>query len=191
GGEYEVIRDGRLGLSYQKRWLNYALEDISRDEAASFFLGNPGYGIASDFPKAERNYDAVTLAFHKIFSDNWLMSASYTIAYLRGNYAGLFRAEDLQLDPNMSSDFDLRRLLPNRNGPLPGDRRHEFKAFGAKDWDIPGSGHITTGLGLRAHSGEPTNFLGAQPLYGQNQVYILERGSGERLPWVFGTDAKL
>ena len=72
GGEYEVIKDGRLGASYTKRWMNKVIEDMSRDEATSYFLGNPGYGIASDFPKPQRDYDAVTIYFSKTFGDEWL-----------------------------------------------------------------------------------------------------------------------
>src|SRR5690606_1295741 len=51
GAEYEIIPDTRLGLHYTHRWLNKVIEDMSRDEAATYFIGNPGYGIAKDFPK--------------------------------------------------------------------------------------------------------------------------------------------
>src|SRR5262249_53576112 len=56
GGEYEVFTNGRVGLQYTKRWQDQIIEDMSRDNGASFFLGNPGHGIASDFPKPVRNY---------------------------------------------------------------------------------------------------------------------------------------
>jgi hypothetical protein len=197
GGEYEVIKDGRLGANYTKRWMNYVIEDMSRDEATTYFLGNPGYGIASDFPKAERKYDAVTLYFEKIFADEWLGSASYTISRLYGNYAGLFRPETQQLDPNINSDFDLKSLLPNRTGPLPGDRTHQIKLFGAKDWGLDQMNHVTTGLGFRATSGEPNNTLGSHNIYGPDEVFILPRGSAgpngvsDRLPWNFSADLQL
>lgn len=58
GGEYEIISDGRLGASYTRRWMNYVIEDMSVDEASTYFIGNPGYGLASAFPKAVRDYDA-------------------------------------------------------------------------------------------------------------------------------------
>ena len=61
----------RAGIDYTRRWLNYVIEDMSRDEAQTYFLGNPGYGIASDFPKATRNYDAVTFSLHRAFRQNW------------------------------------------------------------------------------------------------------------------------
>jgi hypothetical protein len=191
GGEYEVIEDGRIGLTYVRRWLNYTIEDMSRDEANTFFFGNPGYGIASDFPKAKRNYDAVTAHFSKTFSQRWLGNASYTLSWLRGNYSGLFRAEDLQIDPHQNSDFDLQSLTTNREGDLPGDHRHSIKLFGAYAVDLGDVGVLTPGLALRARSGAPTNLLGSHPLYGADQVYILPRGSGERLPWSFRSDVRL
>jgi hypothetical protein len=191
GAEYEIIRDGRLGFSYTKRWMNYVIEDMSRDEAATYFLGNPGFGIAKDFPRPTRDYDAGTLYLTKIFADNWLAQASYTVSYLRGNYAGLFRPENNQLDPNINSDFDLRSLLLNRTGPLPGDRRHQVKLFAAKDWVLTANHHVTTGASARARSGDPTSHLGGHVVYGVDQAYILPRGSGERLPWEFSADLQL
>ncbi len=193
GGEYEIMHNGRLGLSYTKRWINNAIEDMSRDEGTTFFIGNPGSGIAKDFPKAERNYDAVTVYFQKIFADEWLAQASYTISYLRGNYAGLFRPEDKQLNPNSNTDFDLRSLTVNRTGPLPFDQTHSIKLFGAKDWNLGAGSDVVTGIGMRAHSGEPTSYLGAHPIsgYGLDQVFILPRGEGDRLPWIYSADLRL
>lgn len=191
GGEYEIIEDGRLGLVYTKRWLNQTIEDMSRDEANTFFFGNPGQGIAGDFPDAKRNYDAITLQFTKVFSKRWLANASYTASWLRGNYGGLFRADDSQLDPHQNSDFDLQSLVTNREGYLPGDRRHSLKAFGAYMVDFGQYGAVTPGLALRARSGAPSNLLGSHPLYGVDQVYILPRDSGKRLPWTYGVDVRL
>jgi outer membrane receptor protein involved in Fe transport len=191
GGEYELLRDARVGLSYTKRWMNYVMEDMSRDEGQTYFLGNPGYGIATDFPKPKRDYDAVTLYLTKIFADDWLAQASYTISYLRGNYAGLFRPETAQLNPNINSDFDLRSLLANRDGPLPADRTHQVKLFGAKDWAVTPEHHLTTGMSLRGRSGTPTGFLGSHPLYGLDETFILPRGSGVRTPWEFSADLQL
>src|SRR6185295_7700738 len=158
---------------------------------ATYFLGNPGYGAANDFPKPKRDYDAVTLYLTKVFADDWLAQASYTISYLRGNYAGLFRPETAQLDPNINSDFDLRSLLANRTGPLPGDQRHSIKLFGARDFDLDEDRHIQLGGSVRAHSGGPTNYFGSHPLYGANEVFILPRGAGDRLPWVYDVDMHL
>ncbi|MCB9712775.1 MAG: TonB-dependent receptor [Myxococcales bacterium] len=191
GGEYELFKNGRLGLSYTRRWFNRIIEDMSRDEAYTYFVGNPGYGIAKDFPKGRRNYDAIILYMHKRFGDHWLASASYTVSWLRGNIAGLFRPESGQLDPNINSDFDLISLLDNRYGPLPGDHRHDIKLFGAGEIPLPGGNFLLGGTGIRARSGGPTNVMASHYLYGPNESFILPRGSGERLPWMFRIDTNL
>jgi hypothetical protein len=191
GVEYELFTDARVGLTYSKRWVNHWVEDMSRDNAQSFFLGNPGYGIASDFPKVDRRYDAGTLFFTKAFSRNWLAQFSYTLAHLRGNHSGFFAPETGDLLPGHEANFDLKNLTVNRNGPLPGDRRHNLKAYAARDWNLSPAHRIGTGLAAYAYSGEPTNYLGAHPLYGGGQTFILPRGSGERLPWNYGLDLQL
>lgn len=188
GGEYEIINDGRLGVTYQKRWMNNVIEDMSRDEAETYFIGNPGQGIAADFPEATRDYDAVTFFFSKAFKNQWLAQLSYTVSSLRGNWAGLYRPETAQLDPNINSDFDLKVLTVNRQGPLPGDSTHQIKLFGAKEISLPKSMAIDLGLTFIGDSGGPTNYLGAHQIYGTNEVFILPRGAGERLPWVFRID---
>lgn len=189
GGEYEVFADARVGLQYTKRYMNSVIEDMSRDDGATYFIGNPGVGIAKDFPTAERDYDSVTLYFNKVFANQWLAMASYTVGYLRGNWAGLFRPENGQLDPNINSDFDLVSLLPNRTGPLPGDRTHQLKIFGAKDFSVTKWMNINVGLTFRTRSGEPTGHLGAHTLYGPDEAFILPRGSGARLPWIHNFDS--
>lgn len=191
GGEYEIVPGGRLGVNYTHRWLNRVIEDMSRDEATTYFIGNPGYGIASDFPKARRIYDAVNLYFDKRFSKNWLATASYTLAFLRGNIAGLFRPETGQLDPNINSDFDLISLLDNRFGRLPGDTRHTFKVFTAGEVPLKNGHSILMGGAFRANSGAPTNVLGSHSIYGGDEVFILPRGTGEQLPWVFRIDTNV
>lgn len=191
GGEYEIMTNGRIGAQYTKRWMNDVIEDMSRDEANTYFIGNPGKGIAKDFPEATRDYDALTLYFQKSFSDLWLAQVSYTLSYLRGNYPGLFRPETQQLDPNSNAEFDLASLLINRDGPLPGDSTHEIKVFGAKSFNLPGGMALDLGLSLRSRSGAPTDFWGAHYIYGTDETFILPRGSGERLPWVHNVDAHL
>jgi hypothetical protein len=188
GAEYEVIPSGRLGLSYTHRYINHVIEDLSSDEAASFYIGNPGYGMASSFPKARRDYDAVSLYFEKNWKREWLAQGSYTVSWLRGNYAGLYRPENFQLDPNMNSTYDLESLIDNADGPLPGDHRHQLKLFGAKQFSLPKGMAITTGIGYRGRSGGPTNYFGAHSLYGPKEALVLPRGSGERTPWVHSID---
>ncbi|HRI06332.1 MAG TPA: TonB-dependent receptor [Nannocystaceae bacterium] len=192
GGEYELLADIRIGLQYTHRWLNRVIEDMSRDEdATSYFVGNPGYGIAADFPRAKRTYDAGTLFLDRRLARHWLLAGSYTLSWLRGNVSGLFRPEDGQLEPNLNSDFDLRSLLTNREGDLPGDTRHSVKVFVAGEIVLGNRHALRLGGALRARSGGPTNVLGRSPILGDSQVYLLPRGVGDRLPWSFSVDPTL
>jgi hypothetical protein len=187
GAEYQVFANARIGAQYTHRQQNRVIEDMSRDEAQTYFIGNPGYGIAKDFPKPVRNYDAGTFFFQKTFSDLWLAQASYTVSRLYGNWAGLFHPETGQLDPNINSDFDLISLTANRMGPLPGDHTHSLKIYVAKDFLVSGA-IFDLGLGFKSMSGGPTSYFGAHAIYGADQAYILPRGSGDRLPWVHEFD---
>lgn len=191
GAEYEIIPNGRLALTYIKRWMNDVIEDMSRDEGGTYFLGNPGSGIASDFPKATRDYDAGILSFTKTFADNWLAQASYTLSYLRGNWEGFFRSQTNQLDPGTNSDFDLRSLTVNRQGALNGDHTHELKLYVARDVELAPQHHLNIGASYRGRSGAPTNYLGAHVTYGTDEVFLLPRGSGDRMPWQHDIDLHL
>ncbi|MBZ4335526.1 TonB-dependent receptor [Corallococcus sp. AS-1-12] len=191
GGEYELFTASRLGATYTRRYLNDVIEDMSRDDGSTFFLGNPGKGYSTDFPLARREYDAVNLYFQRAFTNGWLAQASYTWSTLRGNYSGLFRADTGQLSPNLTRDFDLVSLTVNREGQLPGDRTHSFKVFAAKELVLGPRTSINVGGNYRARSGAPLNYLGAHPRRSGSETFILPRGSAGRLPWVHGVDGHL
>ncbi len=192
GGEYEIFAGGRAGATYTKRWQNRIIEDMSLDNTKTFFIGNPGYGIASQFPKAFRDYDAVTAYFTKEFRRDWLAQASYTWSSLRGNTGGVFVPGSGIIQANHSSDFDTANLTANHSGPLPYDHRHDFRIFGAKDWAVASPQHrLSTGILVPGTSGALTNYVGADPNEGPGLVYVLPRGSGERLPWEFSSDLHL
>jgi hypothetical protein len=50
---------------------------------------------------------------------------------------------------------------------------------------------IDLGLTFRTRSGAPTSYWGSHPIYGADEVFILERGSGVRLPWVHDVDGHI
>jgi hypothetical protein len=191
GGEYEVLPNARAGVSYTYRNLVRTVEDMSNTDGQTYFIGNPGEGIADTFPHAKRTYNAVTLTFTKAFADLWLAQASYTWSRLTGNYDGLFRPEDNQLDPNINSTFDLKSLLLNQEGNLNADITHFFKIYAAKEFPIAPVLSLNFGLSFNANSGTPISALGAHPLYGANQSFIITRGTFGRLPWVTSLDGKL
>lgn len=190
GGEYEIIPDLRVGATYTKSWMLNVIEDMSNDEANTYFIGNPGEGLARNFPRATRDYDAVTLLATKAFSDGWMGQFSYTWSYLRGNWAGFFRPETDQIDPGTNADFDLRSLLTNRSGPLPGDRTHFFKFYASKTFQVTNSFSLGLGVTYEGSSGTPISYLGGHPIYGADEAFILERGAAGRTPWVHSINLK-
>ncbi|WNG49913.1 TonB-dependent receptor [Archangium minus] len=191
GAEYELLANTRLGAMYTHRAMNSVIEDMSRDDGATYFLGNPGSGFAKEFPVPERTYNAVTVMLTRAFSEGWLAQASYTWSRLYGNYPGLFRPETGQLDPNILSDFDLISLLDNRTGLLPYDRTHSVKVFGAKEFNFTKDFSGSLGLSYRGSSGTPINYLGGHVDYGEGEGFVLPRGSGGRTPWVNNIDTNI
>lgn len=190
GAEYEPWPRARVGLTYVHRELDRVLEDMSRNDGVSYFIGNPGFGLARDFPEGSRRYDGVTALFSRDFSGGWLAQLSYTYSRLRGNYEGLFRADNNQLDPNITAAFDVESLLVNGDGVLPADRRHRLKAFAARSFTWGPVG-LDLGLAYRTSSGPPFSYLGAHPILGNNFTFILPRGSAGRLPWTHQVDVRL
>jgi len=191
GAEYELLANTRLGATYTHRDMNSVIEDMSRDDGNSYFLGNPGSGFAKEFPTPERNYDAVTVYLNRTFADGWLAQVNYTWSRLYGNYPGLFRPETAQLDPNILSDFDLISLLANRTGLLPFDRTHAIKVFGAKEFNFTNELSASVGLSYRGSSGTPINYFGAHDLYGTDESFVLPRGAGGRTPWINTIDSNV
>jgi hypothetical protein len=141
-------------------------------------------------PPPRRVYDGLTLSVNKAFSDNYLVTASYTYSAFRGNYPGLFRTENGQLDPNILSEYDLLSLLPNKDGPLPGDVPNSFKIDGAYVYELDAKTTLNFGANFRADQGTPLNYLGAHPLYGRSEAFILPRGSAGRLPWTWSVNLR-
>jgi outer membrane receptor protein involved in Fe transport len=135
------------------------------------------------FDKPKRDYHAVEFTATKRFSNNFFAQASYTYSRTLGNYPGLFSADNGQVDPNITSQFDLIELLANRDGPLPQDRPHYFKLDGYYTFDFKQAGKLTTGTRVRALSGIPINTLGSHYLYGFRESFLLPRGELGRTPW--------
>ena len=54
GAEYEVLPNARAGVTYTYRNLVRTVEDMSNNDGQTYFIGNPGEGIADAFPKAKR-----------------------------------------------------------------------------------------------------------------------------------------
>jgi outer membrane receptor protein involved in Fe transport len=135
-----------------------------------------------NFDPPSRNYDAVEINAKKRPTRNSLLQASYTYSRSVGNYPGLFSTETNQLDPNITSQYDLPDLMPNRYGPSGLDRPHNLKVDGFYAFDLKKAGIAVIGASFRAQSGIPHNTLAAHPIYGGGESYLLPRGELYRSP---------
>jgi hypothetical protein len=149
------------------------------------------YKAQATFPKATREYYALSLTANKRLSNRFSLLANYTYSRLTGNYPGPYSPYNNQLDPNMSTQFDIIDLVINRNGPLNNDRPHNFKFTGFYQQPIGANGMLTTSLTFTALSGRPIQVLGQHPAYGYREVFVLPSGSGGRTPTVTQTDLHL
>ena len=144
-----------------------------------------------DYDKPYRTYDSVALTVTQRPTKNSLILASYTYSKEQGNFPGLFSTETGQLDPNITSAYDLPALLANRYGPLGLDRPHNLKVDGFYRFDLKEAGLVTLGASVRAQSGIPHNVLGADATYGDGESYLLGRGSAPRSPTTGQADIHL
>jgi hypothetical protein len=146
-----------------------------------------------EFEKPRRNYDALTFTVTQRPTKMSLLQASYTYSSSKGNYPGLFSTETGQLDPNITSLYDLPDLMANRYGPLGLDRPHNLKVDGFYMFDLKKAGELTTGASFRAQSGLAHNVLGASPHagYGSSESYLLARGAAERSPFTTQLDIRV
>jgi outer membrane receptor protein involved in Fe transport len=140
------------------------------------------------FDKPVRDYAALELTVSRKFASGFFLSASYTYSRASGNYPGLVSYDNGQIDPNISSQYDLIELLGNRRGKLPQDRPHYFKLDAYRPFDVGKSGVLTLGGRVRALSGIPTNALGAHYLYGADESFLLPRGQLGRTEFEHGID---
>jgi Carboxypeptidase regulatory-like domain/TonB dependent receptor len=144
-----------------------------------------------NFDKPTRDYDALQITAKQRPTRHSLLQASYTYSRSQGNYPGLFSTETGQLDPNLTSLYDLPDLMANRFGPLGLDRPHNLKVDGFYQFDFKKAGLLTTGVSFRALSGIAHNALASHPTYGTGESYVLPRGAIERSPVTTQTDVHL
>jgi outer membrane receptor protein involved in Fe transport len=141
-----------------------------------------------EFDKPRREYNALQVTAKKRYSKNFFVQGSYTYSRLEGNYPGLYSPDNGQVDPNISSQYDLIELLTNRNGLLPNDRPHIIKLDGYYNFDLREAGNVTTGVRLRAQSGVPVDALGRHYYYGAGESFLIPRGTFGRTDFVTQSD---
>jgi outer membrane receptor protein involved in Fe transport len=182
GFEYEIVKDLALGARGIYRAQGSVIEDGSFDDGDHYFLFNPGESltdrlaetiIGTRFGRARRYYRAMEFTATKRFTHNYQFIASYVYSSLIGNYEGLFRNDNGQSDPNITSLFDLVSLLTNTYGRLPNDRPHQLKLDGSYRTPFK----LLVGGSFRAQSGIPFNALIPHPVYGNNEGFGVPRGT--------------
>jgi outer membrane receptor protein involved in Fe transport len=199
GFEYEVARDLVFGFRGVYRAQDEVIEDGSFDDGNNYFIFNPGRRGTGNFTTTEdlacnnpdigcfgparRYYRALEFSATKRFSNNFQFISSYVFSSLIGNYEGLFRNDNGQSDPNITSLFDLVSLLPNTYGRLPNDRPHQFKLDGHYRWPF----RLTTSASFRIQSGIPFSALIPHPVYGNNEGFEVPRGTAI-IPFVPNND---
>jgi hypothetical protein len=161
---------------------NVADYGLQKDSLGNVLGGACGYNIltAGDptpdgkpdgFSDPRRHYQALELEANKSFSHNFMLRVNYRYAKLYGNYEGLYRNDNGQSDPSISSLFDFTNGVLGMlgaqfsRGYLNTDRRQVGNLYGS--YVIP-SGFMkrfTGGIGLRGSSGTPISELGAHPVY--------------------------
>lgn len=184
GNTYFIFNPGRNEPGTTER---SACEGAPPNNGPDGIAGNadddPGR-LARCFGRAQRFYRAIEFTATKRFTNNYQFIASYVYSSLTGNYEGLFRNDNGQSDPNITSLFDLQSLLDNTYGRLPNDRPHQFKFNGS--YRTPFKLLISGNFYMQ--SGTPFNQLIPHPVYGNNEGFAVQRGTAI-VPTVTATQA--
>lgn len=150
-------------------------------------------GKPDGFAKPVRRYQELVVEANRNFKNHWVGRANYRWAKLWGNYEGLFRNDNGQSDPGISSLFDFTAgsigLLGDQFKPgyLNTDRRNVLNLnvawTASKDSFLAKLDKMTFGTNLRAASGNPLSAYASHPIYlNTGEVPIGGRGTKGNLP---------
>jgi outer membrane receptor protein involved in Fe transport len=181
GSTYIIANPGDVDEEAVADLREQAMEADSEPEANFLNYKADAFEGVGTFDKPKRTYNALQVTAERRFTKSFFLSASYTYSQLRGNFPGLFSHETNQLDPNLTSMYDLPELMANRYGDLGADRPHLVKLDGFYRLPLEQIGFFTFGASIRGQSGLPSNTLGAHSSYGEDESYVLARGSGGRM----------
>ena len=155
-------------------------------------------GKPDGFATPVRRYQSLEVELNKNFSRGFLIRANYRFAKLWGNYEGLFRNDNGQSDPGISSLFDFTQgvigLLGAQFQPgyLNTDRRDVGNLYGSYTLPNGFMRKLTGGVGLRGQTGTPISRLASHPVY-QNtgEIPIGGRGTAGTTPTTLQLDTHL
>jgi len=184
-GQQYVISNPNLGLDIFHN-AKTCVSGPNCDPDAGYTLDSGQLGADGQpdgFPDPRRVYKALELTAEKRFANNWSVYANYRLSKLFGNYEGLFRNDNGQSDPNISSlfDFAYSPALADqfKVGPLNNDRTHIANVYG----NYLFRNRLNVGLGWSILSGTPLNKLLAHPAYGNaGEIPVGGRGAFGRSP---------
>jgi hypothetical protein len=190
---------------WQYRELKRVLEDFQLGSASGIELGTDSFGTyvvgnippegmtapGTYVPDPQREYMALVLTATAT-APKWSFSGQYTLSRLHGNYEGLFRNDNGQSDPNLTSLFDFPAedlfYYTHENGALNTDRTHRLQGFGYYRW----SNGWSIGSRVLVQSGTPKLRLAHHPVYGNGGEISLERRGGlGRTPTEWGADLNI
>jgi hypothetical protein len=149
-----------------------------------------------------RRYQELIVEYNRNLKNNWQMRANYRFAKLWGNYEGLFRNDNGQSDPGISSLFDFTNGLIGllgdqiKPGYLNTDRRNVINISTAyvvsKGSFMSKLNKMTIGGTARGATGNPLSAYASHPIYlNTGEVPVGGRGTKGRLPQTFQLDGHL
>jgi hypothetical protein len=170
-------------------------------------LANAGDGTPDGKPDGfvnpVRRYQEVVASYTRNMRNHWQGRFNYRYAKLWGNYEGLFRNDNGQSDPGISSLFDFTaggiNLLGDQFKPgfLNTDRRNvvngNFSYTAGKDSGaLSILNRMTMGMNVRAASGNPLSAYASHPIYlNTGEVPIGGRGTKGHLPQTLSIDGHM
>jgi hypothetical protein len=174
GVEKMLMENVSFTARFVYKHLRHMIEDVGvfvPGVGEEYFEANPGFGYTlhqgngtgkmdpsyPETPKAKRDYYGLNLSVDKRLSNNWLAGFSYTWSRLEGNCSGLAAADEFgRVSPYVERMFDnwtmaVTKDMSTLDGPLPTDRTHFFKFYGAYTFPF----RLTVGTVVNAMSGTP------------------------------------
>ncbi|MDH7513847.1 MAG: TonB-dependent receptor [Clostridiales bacterium] len=174
GAEKMLMENLSFTTRFVQKHLRHIIEDVGvivPGVGEVYYECNPGFGYSlheghgtgkfdpkyPETPKAKREYYALNLSLEKRLANNWLAGFSYTWSRLTGNTSGLAASDEYgRVSPYVERMFDnwamaVTKDLGYIDGPLPTDRPHFFKAYGAYTFPF----RLTIGAVVNAMSGVP------------------------------------
>ena len=155
-------------------------------------------GKPDGFALPVRRYQSLEVELNKNFSRGFLIRANYRFAKLWGNYEGLFRNDNGQSDPGISSLFDFTQGVVGllgaqfQPGYLNTDRRNVGNLYGSYSVSNGLFRKLTGGIGLRGQTGTPISRLASHPVYeNTGEIPIGGRGTAGTTPTTMQLDTHL